>query len=223
MYQVLHPTAKITPQPAAGTFARRVKAGDTDTITTPLHPFRKTGGALYTSEDVSTAASIWSLGYEYPEVPYSYKSRPANDLKVFTTGQVNSLYGPTNSATRKRSYVGNHSRREWICHILFAPADIQGSAEVLVFLGAKASPSSNGYERRIQKSLVGSGASFGKQAKVTDYSKKITATVPLTEALIEAGVDVDNVRETVKYLRLHLTWTVQRVSHCRILEFWLIY
>jgi len=210
MYQAVRPTGKVTPQPAAGTFARRVRAGDTDTIDTPLHPFRKTGGAYYTSRDVTAASSIWSLGYAYPEVPYSYKGRPANDLKTFTTGRVNSLYGPTSSATRKRSYVGNHTRREWICHIVFAPAEVQGSAEVLVFLGAKASPSSNGYQRRIQKSLVGSGASFGKQAKMTDYNKKITATVPLTEALIEAGVDVNNPRKCVKYLRKHLTWTMQR-------------
>jgi tyrosinase len=210
MYQAVYPGRVVTPQPASGTFARRVSPGDQDTIDTPLYPFRKSNGALFTSRDVSSAASIWQYGYAYPEVPSSFQGRPASELSTFTRGRVNALYGPntvSSSASVAKRQAGG-KKREWICHIVFAPAEVSGTAEVLVFLGNITA--SNPSDRKKEENLVGTGASFGKQNAMTDTNRKITAAVPLTKALEDNNVDPNDVKASVKFLAENLRWTMQK-------------
>ncbi|KAI5842810.1 hypothetical protein BZA05DRAFT_359599, partial [Tricharina praecox] len=94
MYQAARPGTGVTPQPATGVFGRRVQDGDVDDINTPLWPFRKATGGYFTSQDVTTAASIWDFGYAYPEVPTTYRGRPAAELRAFVVARVNALYAP---------------------------------------------------------------------------------------------------------------------------------
>lgn len=209
MYQAIHPNRRLAPQQAVGTFARRVSQGDVDDINTPLRPFRNGAGNYFTSAQLSTADSIWNLNYAYPEVPVRFRGNPTG-LSTFTTSAVNSLYGP-NAGARKVKRQESRESRQWICHLVFAPAEIPGegaSPECLVFLG---NPTENAARRKLETNLIGSGSAFGRQIpKEGMANKKITSTIPLTDSLVEAGVDVNNVKECVQYLKDNLKWTIQR-------------
>jgi hypothetical protein len=62
-----------------------------------------------------------------PEVPSSYRGRPASELRTFVVGRINALYAPSSVNDRlKRADVS--TRREWICYFAFTPADIGGTA-----------------------------------------------------------------------------------------------
>jgi len=199
MYQAARPGLRVTPQPATAVFARRVQPGDVNDINTPLWPFRKLSGSYYTSQDVSTASSIWDLGYAYPEVPASYRGRPESELRDFVIGQINTLYGPTAvNARLKRDEVT--TRREWICHFVFTPAEVGGLAQLDIHFNG-----TNGY-------MVGAGSALGK-VHYTDQDKKmlVTAAVTLTDALLKEGIDIDNPQAVVKYLRASIVWVMRKV------------
>lgn len=208
MYQAIYPNRRLQPQPAVGTFARRVSQGDVDDINTPLRPFRDRNGNYFRSSSLSTADSIWNLNYAYPEVPVRFRGNAAG-LTSWTTGTVNSLYGPNNGGRKVKRQAGRQ-RRQWICHLVFAPSEVPGdgaSPECLVFLGQ---PSKDAESRKIESNLVGSGSSLGRQIKADMTDKKITATVPLTDSLEDAGVDTSDVKQVVQYLKDNLKWTIQR-------------
>jgi tyrosinase len=229
MYQATHPGQVVTPQNATAVFARRLRPGDLDTIDTPLWPFRKPNGNYFTSRDVSTASSIWQYGYEYAEVPLSFKNRPTADLRSFVIGRVNALYSPasltsapttpapvpsptvpvppTNTTTNDTTTTGvKGKRREWICHFVFSPAEVGGTAELDVYFGnTTAVPGSSDY-------YVGAGAALGK-AVYTDEDKDmlITATVPLTVAIQDQGLNCDDRSSVVKHLTKELKWVMRKV------------
>lgn len=197
--QAAHPGRVITPQEASETFAGT--RGTMDTIDTPLTPFRKSSGQLFTSTDVSSASSIWSYGYAYPEVPVSYRTRSSSSLTTFVNTQINRLYRSTSS--RKRAAKAG-PKREWLCHFMFSPSEMEGeSSQLEIYLGD--STTSDG-------TFVGSGAAMGKKSLTPkDHQKLITAVVPLTAALEDAGIDVGNKRDVARYLRDHLRWYMKKV------------
>jgi len=95
---------RVTPQPTMGVFGRRVQEGDIDDINTPLWP-----GSYFTSRDMS-ASSIWDFGYAYPEVPSSYRDRPASELLTFVVGRINALYSPGAVNSRLKPRRRRHHR-----------------------------------------------------------------------------------------------------------------
>ncbi|KAI5792061.1 hypothetical protein FPQ18DRAFT_389582 [Pyronema domesticum] len=259
MYQATHPGQVVTPQNATPVFARRVNAQTMDTIDTPLWPFRKANRQYYTSRDVSTAGSIWGLGYAYPEVPVSYQNSPQEDLASFVTSRINALYSPASSpaapgaralvpgvnAVERQEYSvqyqtqaakkpdnafsaiaapGNgKTSREWLCHFVFTPAEIgAGASPQLDVYFANASNATTratdavaslienpAFNRTSGDYYVGSGAGIGKlEYTEADRNMKITATVPLNQALTDMNIDPNNVAACVKYLADNLVWRI---------------
>jgi tyrosinase len=171
MYQAVHPGRVISPRLASGNFARQVSGSDTDDINTPLAPFRHPNGSYFTSNDVSSADSIWNFGYQYTEVPVSYKGNPSG-LSAFTTSQINTLYrDSTTSSKIKRD--GGLKHREWICHMTYNAAELPSSAAVEIYFDK---PSDNG-----NGSYVPSGT--GSIPKPTESPKFTNGTTPYTSTL----------------------------------------
>ncbi|KAF8250011.1 Di-copper centre-containing protein [Wilcoxina mikolae CBS 423.85] len=221
MYQATHPGQVVTPQPASPVFARRVTASTVDTIDTPLWPFRHPSGSYFTSRDVSTPGSVWDYGYSYPEIPLSYKSRPTADLRSFVIGRINALYSPaalttttatttaaapsTTAAPTNVTKRATGTRREWICHFVFSPAEVGGPAQLDIYFGnATATPGSSDY-------YVGSGSALGKEEYTdADKGKLITATVPLTVAIQDQGINCNDRSAVVKELASKLKWIMRK-------------
>lgn len=101
MFQAARPVLTLTPAPRSPTFA--LGGAGPDDINTPLYPFRHPDAKEWTSNDVSTAESIFTYGYAYPEVPQGMSS---SDLQAFVTKQANQLYGPD---TNSQSFQGADS------------------------------------------------------------------------------------------------------------------
>ena len=231
MYQAIWPNEFIGTIPAAGTFARMVRPGDTDDVNTPLRPFRHPDGREWTSADVNGATNIMNYGYTYPEIPAEYRTRPASDLTTYVTGRVNELYRPalggggtgpnpgtgsgngtgTGSGSGSGSGSGDpnyRSRREWIALVQMDQGEIAGQYSILVFIGDV--PGSVG-EWQTTPDQVGSCATFGDEQSRKEHI--IRGTVPLTEALIDKRIDLDPTY-CVPYLRKNLKWVIKQVcSH----------
>jgi tyrosinase len=210
MYQAVYPGRLVTPQPATGVFARKVKEGDMDTIDTPLWPFKKPTGEYYTSRDVSAAGSIWDFGYEYPEVPVQYRGQE-QELKSFTTGKINALYSPSSVFTKKREEAANSTRTEWLCHFVFIPAEVGATAMLEIYLGGE-NITTIGSSSTTDDGYVGSGAALGRMT-YTEHDKKmrITAAVPLTYKLEEEKIETNDAAAVVAYLKENLRWSMQKV------------
>jgi hypothetical protein len=272
MYQATHPGQVVTPQPATPVFARQVNAQTMDTIDTPLWPFRKPNRQYYTSRDVSTAGSIWDLGYAYPEIPVSYRERSQQDLESFVASRINALYAPASALPAAPALIRNvivekspkdsqyqavtedstaakpaadassaiaapgngKTTREWLCHFVFTPAEVgAGTSPQLDVYFANASNASRpatdaasslnqnpALNRATGDYYVGSGAGLGKlEYTEADRNMKITATVPLTQALTDMNIDPNNVPACVKHLADNLAWRIISVcfSYCIII------
>ncbi|CCX04285.1 hypothetical protein FPQ18DRAFT_280049 [Pyronema domesticum] len=227
MYQAVYPDRGITPQPASGTFHRRVTQGSMDDLTTPLAPFRHANGNYFTSGDVVGVQSIWDLGYAYTEVPASYRGDPEG-LSAFTSSRINALYAPSQTAAQKRSLGTKRSRREWVCHVTFDATEIEGSAEVQVYFDnkdAKKEPVKEqahyGYGNSTMTNAtlpavdahghyVGACASF--QDATTKHMMKmdITGAVFLSDALLEAGCESLDAQHVVPFLKKNLKYVVMK-------------
>lgn len=215
MYQAIYPNRRLAPQPGSSTFARTVGPNTLDTVDTPLAPFRHAGGRYLTSRDVSTASSIWTYGYEYPEVPRSFSSNPTG-LATFTRGRVNALYGSTSQ--RKRASPVGHTRREWICHMTFDATQVAGSAEIQVYFSKSNTPSNVTSTHFSNTTLpktdngdyVGSCASFQDDTTKHLMSMNITGAVYLSDALLEAGCPSLDPKDVVPYLKDNIKWVVKK-------------
>ena len=105
MYQAIRPGVSLTPQRRSPTFA--LGGAGPDDLSTPLYPFRHPDRNLWTSNDVSSAESIFAYGYSYPEVPQGLSTQ---DLQAFATQKVNELYAPQPAfQAQSRFFLGNES------------------------------------------------------------------------------------------------------------------
>jgi len=234
MYQAIWPGEFIGTVPAAPSFGRIVRPGDTDDVNTPLRPFRHADGRDWTSADASGATSIMNYGYTYPEIPVEYRTRPAQDLTTYVTGRVNDLYRPalsggstgpspgTGSGTRPSPGTGSgtgngtntgsgnyKSRREWIALVQVDQGEMYGQFSILVFIGDVPTTVT---DWQTTPSQVGGCATFGEEQSRDEHI--IRGTVPLTEALVDKKVDVNDPSSCVPYLRKNLKWVIKQVcSH----------
>lgn len=216
IFQAARPGLQVTPQAASANWANPRPSGNDD-INTPLRPFRKASGAIYTSADVSTASSIWSLNYAYPEVPYRFNGQSAASLQSFARGRVNALYGPTGSGKMKRdlaSYVVETPeiekivpvtapKREYLLHCVFNTKDLWGGGQVLIYFGK---PNDDPAARVSEKNLIGQITSFSVAEKM---DMEITGTVPLTDAIDAYGFGLDP-NSTIPFLAADLEWVVMK-------------
>jgi tyrosinase len=197
MYQATHPGEAVTPEPRSPTFA--LGGSGPDDIRTPLFPFRNGDGREWNSDQIKTAQSIFTYGYSYPEVP---QGRSATDLRTFTTGRINALYGP-NTATP--SFQGARSgaaslpaaRREWSINVLADRSDFTGSHRITFFLGSSDKP-------------IGQAGIFRDATNKPASNKKLNITVPVTSALIDEQVSLQP-EITVPALK-GLRWVIERAG-----------
>lgn len=203
MYQAVWPGNVVEPQSASGTFARRTRPGDMDDINTPLYPFRHPNGAEWTSNDVSTAGSIYKYGYAYPEVPVEYQSRSTEELRNFTTEKVNELYRPALRSSVTTTPSGDTVRREWIAVLAVDTADIPGDFQNLLFVG---DVPKNVADWKTADNLVGESATFGADKPMHNV---IQASIPLTQILIDKGVGLDP-ESAVKFLKQECHWVTKQ-------------
>ncbi|KAI9791860.1 MAG: hypothetical protein M1816_003405 [Peltula sp. TS41687] len=197
MYQASHPGKYVTPENRSPTFA--LASGGTDDINTPLYPFRRATSVEWKSDQLKTAESIFALGYSYPEVP---QGRSQADLKTFTTGRINALYGPN---TRVASFQGARSgaaalpeaRREWSINVLATPSDFVGSHIIRFFLGTSTD--------QIAQANI-----FRDTNNQAVGGKDLNITVPITSTLVDEGVSLQP-EQAVPSLK-DLRWTVEKVE-----------
>lgn len=230
IYQAIYPEsvagtrAVVQPLNAViGTFTRPIVS--TENIDTPLAPFTHATGQGFTSQDVSSAKSIYTLGYAYPETPSEYQSRSDADLSDFARKAVDDLYAPapaeldktastvaeapaslTNATavTLPTTQPGVKKRVEWLATITFDESEIDGSFTVWVYIGD--APAGSGEQFLISKNLVDGCSSFSNKMKARSV---ISGTVPLTKALTVKGVTL-NPRSAATYLKDNFHWRVMK-------------
>ncbi|KAA8895432.1 common central domain of tyrosinase-domain-containing protein [Sphaerosporella brunnea] len=227
MYQAVNPGSVIQPRPASGTFARQVSSSDVDTINTPLAPFRHPNGQYYTSQDVSTADSIWNFGYQYTEVPVSFRGNPSG-LAAFTTSQINALYRDSSSSNKKRDVA--YKRREWVCHMTYDNNELPSTSSIEIYFDKPngSAPSGTGYLPKptdapkyhngttIPKSSVSDDAFYcGSASTLRDpgakhmMSMNVTGAVYMSDALLEAGCPSLEPADVVPFLKERLQWVIR--------------
>ncbi|KAI5842809.1 hypothetical protein BZA05DRAFT_411496 [Tricharina praecox] len=104
----------------------------------------------------------------------------------------------------KRDGDATTTRREWICHFVFSPADVGGTAQLDIYFNNGTDTEGEGY-------AVGAGSALAK-VKYTEHDKKmrVTAAVPLSDALEKEGIDVNDPLAVVKYLRGNIDWVMRK-------------
>lgn len=224
LWQALYPNSYVQPMAALGaTF--NFPAGTVESATSPLYPFHKdTKGTNYNSNDVK---SVSSFGYTYSELA----SGKASDVRA----AVNKLYGTSSgSSTINKRVIDNSTAvaehvagainsttglsNQYICNIVSQKFAMNGSYAIYLFLGNVSGDASTW---ATSNQLIGTHAVFAsltpssqQQAKAMgmDMDLKITGTVPLTTALINA-VTAGKLRslkasDVQPYLTANLNWRV---------------
>jgi len=210
MYQAIYRGRGVLPQTMSPTFARPFNSGTPDDNRTPLRPFRNANGNYFTSADLLYADSIWNLGYAYAEVPTRYQGNTAG-LRDYTRGRVTALYSgqPPSGTPRKRDTKGVETapaRNEWVIFIKYNTKDFYGNMQLLVFLDNGPLPGDSPIDRKIK--AVGSCSAFSSAAAM-DMAKDATASIPLTDLLVERGSGLDR-KSAVKYLKRNLRWIITK-------------
>ncbi|ERF69584.1 hypothetical protein EPUS_01914 [Endocarpon pusillum Z07020] len=199
MYQATHPGLTLTPRRRSPTFA--LGGAGPDDLNTPLYPFRHPDRRLWTSNDVSTAESIFTYGYSYPDVP---QGLPRQELQSFTTERVNELYAPQPaSPALARFFTGDESgvpgspttRLEWSANVQVRGNEVVGSFRIQVFIDAF---------------LAGVASNFADaRMPMSTPNDQINASLPLTPTLVRQNVGLSP-DETVPVLEEKLKWVVER-------------
>ncbi|KAK6540852.1 hypothetical protein TWF694_008235 [Orbilia ellipsospora] len=193
IWQAANPGFSVTPGPGVQTFAR--PSPTQDDITTPLYPFIHSNGLNWTSQDVSSASSIWKYNYGFPEVPCSYSSASSSQLDAYATSQINTLYQPTVASVKRD--VGQ-SGIAWNFNAVVDQSELPGGFSVSFFIGKVPTDPAQWSSKRI-----GSMAILGGPG-MTRMSNIVSATIPLNQALDyivnESTEDIEN------YLAANLVW-----------------
>jgi len=193
----------MTPGSGVATFARPNPTGDD--INTPLYPFTHANGASWTSQDVSSASSVWQYGYGFPEVPCTSSTASSSQLDTFATSQINALYKNT-VASHKRST--GQTVVEWNINILVDQSEHPGGFSIDIFLGPVPTDPTQWSSLK-----VGALTVLGSPG-MTMTSNIVTATIPLNQALGDKlSESVDDIQS---YLAANLVWGA--ISHGTILD-----
>lgn len=230
MYQAIYPesavgnNAIVQPLRAQmGTFSR--PQAETEDINTPLTPFTHADGSSFISRDISSARSIYTLGYAYPEVPPEYRTRSDEELSTFTRQAASALYRPddieetvttsmeapsiiSTNSTFSAAKVNLRTRMEWLVTITFDGAEIDDSFTVWVYVG-DAPTGYSGDQFLNSLNIVGGCSVFGMSTSMG--SAIISGTVPLTKALTKKEVGL-NPKRVIGYLKDNLYWRILKGS-----------
>lgn len=203
LYQAAHPQsidgekALVEPMNAArSTFGFPDVSNHVEDINTPLYPFLKTDGENWTSQDVSSMASIYELGYYYPELPASLQGQSDEAIRIHAIEQINALYAEVPAAAPAQRIAGALTRTveasEWLATVQFDPAELDDSFLVEIISDDE---------------KIGGVGSFSGTG-MTMPSAISTGTVPLTDFLAERKIDGDDLEAVVEHLTKNLQWRV---------------
>lgn len=201
MFQVLNPNSYVQPQAQRSrTFTTR--AGAVLDVNSALTPFRSNiNGGFWTSASVRQTTV---LGYNYVETA-------SNANRDTVTAAINSLYGRTTTARRRRRDLsatptatstaatngtlpntngtmpltnGTLAENEYFANIASLKHGVGGTYSIYVFLSE---PSKNPSEWPVQKSLVGTHVVFAPTADSASAMAdiKTSGTVPLDSCLYD--------------------------------------
>ncbi|KAF3911301.1 Tyrosinase [Orbilia brochopaga] len=202
MYQAAKPDTFIQPLSSVATFAN--PHSQLDTIDTPLYPFRHLDGSFWTSQDVSSASTIFPLSYGYPEVPCLMTFTTFDALRNHTTTEINRLYAPKPAAPTKRSVTTSEIRKEWQAKVTVDQAELQGTFIVYFFFGKPPSESS---EWSTSVSMIGSFTRLGSPG-VRMHSEIIGNNVILTDALHKTLGVSSTEDQIIDFIKHNLTWMI---------------
>ncbi|KAJ6259422.1 hypothetical protein Dda_6324 [Drechslerella dactyloides] len=202
MYQAAKADTFIQPLSSVATFANL--NSQLDTVETPLYPFRRFDGSFWTSQDVSSASTIFPLSYGYPEVPCLMTFTTFDALRNHTTTEVNRLYAPKPASPTKRSVDTNAIRKEWQAKVTIDQSELRGTFVVYFFFGK---PPAHSSLWPTSASMIGSFARLGSPG-VQMQPEVVGSNVILTDALHKALTVSSPQDQILSFLKHNLTWMV---------------
>ncbi|KAF3903288.1 Tyrosinase [Dactylellina cionopaga] len=208
IWQAANPGKLLEPDVAVGTFQRRI-SGDPDdsqdNLNTPLYPFKHPDGSWWTSRDSADVNGMWAHGYGYPEVPCNMKGKSSTELDDFTTAKINTEYQDKNQTTQAPKRLRRRADAktlEWDINVVVDPAELPGTASIVFFFGAIPSDPATWL---IAPNQVGAFSLFGAVSQ-PGLSTTVGGTIPLTPALVKAGIKGNETVES--WLGSNLKWGV---------------
>ncbi|KJZ73017.1 hypothetical protein HIM_07589 [Hirsutella minnesotensis 3608] len=212
IWQVLNPTAWITPMPAGETTFTALK-GTIQSSSSPLTPFyASSDGTFWTSD---SARSTEAFGYTYADTDPALGS--SQDIRQALIAKINDWYGsaspmgnlvkaqdmgasdesqqhPWNGPLKEDGRLGSHVKlkheqtlqdnryTEWIANVHVNAEALNGSFVIHFFIGA---PPINEDDWETAPNLGGSVGIFAMN-RTTGSQFKISGAVPLTAALMRS-------------------------------------
>ncbi|RVD83947.1 Tyosinase C-terminal domain [Arthrobotrys flagrans] len=202
MYQSAQPNTFIEPGNSVATFAN--PSSQLDTVDTPLYPFRHRDSSWWTSQNVSTVNTVFSLSYGYPEVPCPLSFSNFDTLRNHTITEINRLYGPAPVAPTKRDVKAYQMRQEWQAKIVIDQAELLGSFTVFLFLGT---PPTDPAHWATCPTMIGTLAHLGSPEKRM-YSRVIGTHVVLTDTVHENLGPNPTKEQVLNYIRENINWAI---------------
>lgn len=167
MWQVLNPDSYLSSDP-----------NDFPNVDTELHPFKITDDQYWTS---NLARNITAFGYTYPEC--------ADWSQQTVLTAVNNLYGPSQSAGRRKRglistllsiLIPSTKYTQYNAQVQMSNTAVRGSFILCVFLGE---PTSDDGNYTADPNFVGLLGVFASKDPSKLHQKLIKGTVPLTDAI----------------------------------------
>ena len=235
MYQATHPRNRFGSVPAVATYGRVIKGkNETDNLDTPLFPFRKRDGTMYTSRDFFPQRSpgIWELGYGYPEIPCNSGGQNYNELSTKVGIAARQLYGPISTPTkRRRAAESLHEalpepgptkqcacdrevglvRAEYNLRFFIDHSEIPGPWACHIFFGTVPDKPADHWTSPNRCGIFASFAAPGDHAR----SMPFTYDLAITDKLLELGVEQTEAAVTA-YLRKNLNYSITSQKGCII-------
>ncbi|KAF3150567.1 hypothetical protein TWF594_009207 [Orbilia oligospora] len=202
MYQSAQPNTFVEPANSVATFAN--PSSPLDTVDTPLYPFRHRDGSWWTSQNMSTANSVFSLSYGYPEVPCLLSFSNFDALRNHTITEINRLYGPSPTPPTKRDIKTYQMRQEWQAKIVIDQAELLGSFTVYIFLGT---PPADPAHWATCPTMIGTLTHLGAPEKRM-HSRVIGTNVVLTNTVYENLGPNPTQEQVLSYIREKINWAI---------------
>ncbi|RCI09471.1 hypothetical protein L249_3652 [Ophiocordyceps polyrhachis-furcata BCC 54312] len=187
MWQVLNPSAWITPMAAGETTFTAIK-GTMQTPDSPLTPFyASANGTFWTS---NMARTTEAFGYGYADTS-PWLVPPGGDVRLALIRKINDWYGPSSPVglmmgQAMRAGVGNEANvddgryTEWLANVHVDAEALDGPVVIHFFLG-EAPAEASGWETASNR--AGTVGIFAMSHR-TGSGRKISGSAPLTSALM---------------------------------------
>ncbi|KAJ4858276.1 common central domain of tyrosinase domain-containing protein [Trichoderma breve] len=194
MWQLLNPTAWITPQ-VSGEATYTALKGTMQNSSTPLTPFMSSADGTFWDSDMSRTTEVFGYSYGDTSALPGDGENPRNKL----IRKINKWIGMNSPAMIRIKSQAQHRRPsglwkgspEWIANVYVNHGALDGSFSIYLFAGQ---PPGDAGTWGIAPNLIGSVGIFTMSGMSGSHSK-ISGTVPLTIALMRL-VDLGALQDT---------------------------